>query len=71
MHRLDLLLSLVSSGFEELVLLLNPLDLALDVLLPIFMELALSLLVVAFELPDVIELSVFFDFKKCLFDSLC
>ena len=68
MHGLHLLLSLGTSVIQGLVLLLDEVDLALDLLLPLVLVVLLTLLVLLFELADLLELGLLFDLEDGLLD---
>ena len=70
MHSLDLLLSLGTSVVQSLILLFNELELALNLLHPSVMVGLLSLLVLSFEFPDFLKLSLFLNFKDGLLTTL-
>ena len=65
-HGLDLLLTLGSCVVERLVLLLDAVALSSDLLLPVLVVGILSLLVLCFELSDLLELSLLLYFEDGL-----
>ena len=68
-HSLKLLLSLASSNIKILVLNLDSLDLFLDFTLPFLVVISLSLVILIFELPNLLNLMFFFNFENCLIDT--
>lgn len=66
MHGLNLLLALSACVIQSLVLLLDEIDLTFDFLLPLLVIVFLALLVLLFEFADLLELSLFLDFKNGL-----
>lgn len=65
-HGLNLLLALSACVIQSLVLLLDEIDLTFDFLLPLLVIVFLALLVLLFEFADLLELSLFLDFKNGL-----
>lgn len=61
MHGLHLLLTLGTRIVQGLVLLLDQVDLALDLLLPLILVTFLTLLVFLLELADFLKLGLLFD----------
>ncbi len=65
-HCFDLLISFGTLVFQSFVLLLDPLDFAFDFLVPVAAEVYLSLLVISFELPDLLKFGFFLNFEQRL-----
>lgn len=66
MHGLHLLLTLGTRIVESLVLLLDQVDLAFDLLLPLVLVVLLTLLVLLFEFTDLLQLCLFFNLENGL-----
>lgn len=71
MHRLYLLLTLGRCILKRLVLVLNALDLALDLFLPVTAQRLLPPCVVVLVGADLCQFSLLFDFQKRLLGGLC
>ena len=69
-HGFELLLSLASSDVKVLVLDLDSLDLFLDFTLPFLVIISLSLVILIFELTNLFNFMLFFNFKNSLVDTL-
>ena len=65
-HGFELLLSLASSDVKVLVLDLDSLDLFLDFTLPFLVIISLSLVILIFELSNLLNFMFFFDLKNSL-----
>jgi hypothetical protein len=65
-----LLLSLASSDVKVLVLDLDSLDFFLDLTLPFLVIISLSLMILIFELTNLFNFMLFFNFKNSLVDAL-
>ena len=70
LHGVELLLSLLPSVIKSLVLLLDPGDLSLDFLLPVGILQLPPLVVLVFELPDLLQLVLLLHLEHGLLDSL-
>lgn len=70
MHGLHLLLTLGTRIVQCLVLLLDQIDLAFDLLLPLVLVVLCALLVLLFEFSDLLKLRLFFDLEDGLLDGL-
>ena len=70
MHSLYLLVALGTRNRQCLIFLLNQRDLTVDFLFPLSMIILLSLLVLLFELADLLQLGFFLDLKDGLLDGL-
>lgn len=70
LHGVELLLSLLPSVIKCLVLLLDPGNLSFDLLLPISVLQLPSLVVLIFELPDLLKLVLLLDLKDSLLHGL-
>ena len=70
MHSLYLLVALGTRNRQRLIFLLNQRDLTVDFLFPLSMIILLSLLVLLFELADLLQLGFFLDLKDGLLDGL-
>ena len=68
MEGFNLLLSLNARVVESLVLLLDPTDFSLNLLLPFGVLKLASLVVLVLELPNLFKLILLFDLKACLLD---
>ena len=68
MEGFNLLLSLHARVVESLVLLLDPTDFSLNLLLPFGVLKLASLVVLVLELPNLFKLILLFDLKACLLD---
>jgi len=67
-HGLHLLLTLGTRIVQGLVLLLDQVDLAFDLLLPLVLVVLCALLVLLFEFTDFLQLRLFFDLEDGLLD---
>ena len=65
-HGLDLLLTLGSGVIESLILLLDEVNLAFDLLLPLILVILLALLVLLLELADLLQLRLLFHLENGL-----
>ena len=70
MHSLYLLVALGTRNRQRLIFLLNQRDLTVDFLFPLSMIILLSLLVLLFELANLLQLGFFLDLKDGLLDGL-
>ena len=70
MHSLYLLVALGTRNRQRLVFLLDQRDLTVDFLFPLGVIVLLPLLVLLFELADLLQLSLFFDLEDGLLDRL-
>jgi len=66
-HRFYLLFTACARIHQRVILLLNPTNLSLDLLLPVIVNHFLSLLVLVFEFADFVQFGVFFHLEDSLF----